>query len=212
MRVPVWYKKGRFFREVGMKKPVKIILGILVAIILGSGIGYGTAVWAFEAGATARDVINGPWRTNLGAGSEEASLYTRAWIAVHGLLALRSDETIYYGAYTDDDGKPLTGDNVYRIEGNAIDARWWSITLYGSDDFLIPNELNLYSYSGNTVAMDSNGKFTIYVSKAPKPGNWLPLGNEKKFGLSLRVYNPGESVRKNPATVQLPHIIREVNK
>ncbi len=195
-----------------MKKPVKIILGVLIALILGSGIGFGSAVWAFEGGANSGGVINGPWRTNLAAGSQQADLYTRTWIAVHGLLALNQSETIYYSAYTDDSGQLLSGDSVYRIEGKAPDARWWSITLYGTDDFLVPNDLNRYSYSGNSVTYDQNGKFTIYIAKTQKPGDWLPLGDQKRFALSLRLYNPGESIRKNPATVELPLIIREVGK
>ena len=195
-----------------MKKPVQIVLGILVALVLGSAIGIGSAIFVFEGGVNASGISNGAWRTNLAAGSQDADPYTRAWIAVHGLLALNRSETIYYSAYTDDSGQLFNGDYVYRIEGKAPDARWWSITLYGADDFLIPNDLNRYSYGGNSVTYDKDGKFTIYVSKAQKPGDWLPLGDQKKFALSLRLYNPGESVRKNPATVELPHITREVGK
>jgi hypothetical protein len=195
-----------------MKKPLKIILGILVALVLGSGIGYSSAILAYDRIADMRSVNNGPWQTNLSVGSEEASPYLRASIAEHGLLALNQSETIYFSAVKDESGHVFNGDNVYRIEGKAPDARWWSITAYGADDFLIPNELNRYSYSGNSVTYDKDGKFTIYLSKTPRPGNWLPLGNQKKFALSLRLYNPGESVRKNPAGVELPHIVSEVNK
>ena len=139
-------------------------------------------------------------------------MYTRAVVAVHGLFALNKSETIYYSVLTDDSGQKFSGDNVYRIEGKAPEARWWSITVYGADNFLIPNDLNRYSYSSNSVMYDQNGKFTIYISKNRKPGNWLPLGDRQKFLLSLRLYNPGESIRKNPATVELPHIIREGDK
>jgi hypothetical protein len=195
-----------------MKKPVKIVLGILVALVLGSVIGVGSAILAYDGIAGMRSVYNGPWQTNLAVGSEEASPYLRASVAVHGLLALNQSETIYYHAYGDESGKVFDGNNVYRIEGKAPDARWWSITLYGADDFLIPNELNRYSYSGNSVAYDKDGKFTIYLSKTRKPGDWLPLGDHNRFSLSLRLYNPGESVRKNPAGIELPHIVREVSK
>jgi hypothetical protein len=195
-----------------MTKPIRVILGILVALILGSGIGVGSAVLAYEVGGDIRDAANGPWRTNLGAGSEHADMYTRCWVAVHELLALRQDETIYYSASVDDGGQPLSGDNIYRIEGKAPDARWWSITAYGADDFLIPNDLNRYSYSGNNLSFDSSGKFVIFCSKTQHAGTWLPLGEQKKFTLFMRLYNPGDSIRKNPATVELPHITREVGK
>ncbi len=196
-----------------MKKQFKIILGILVALILGSVIGIGSAIWAYEKLANrGRYIKNGPWTTNLAVGSKKADIYVRAYVAVHGLLALNQTETIYYGARTDDKGEPLGGDKIYRIEGKAPKARWWSITVYGADNFLIPNELNRYSYNSNNVKYAKDGKFTIYLSKTRETGNWLPLGDQKKFELSLRLYNPAEFVRENPATVDLPHVIREERK
>lgn len=195
-----------------MKRPLKIITGIAIALIFGTALGIGSATLAYDNIASLRSINNGPWQTNLAVGSGEANLYLRASVAVHGLLALNQSETIYYHAYDDNSGKSFNGDNVYRIEGKAPDARWWSITVYGADDFLIPNESNRYSYSGNSVTYGPDGKFTIYLSKTQKPGNWLPLGEQKRFSLSLRLYNPGESVRKNPATVELPRITREESK
>jgi hypothetical protein len=194
-----------------MNKPVKIILGILVALILGSGIGIGSAVLAYESVGQSH-LKNGAWSTDLAKGSDKDDAYSRTHAAVHALLGLTQAEVIYYVAATDDSGKPLSGDGVYRVEGKAPEARWWSITAYGSDDYLIPNEYNRYSYSGNNVTYDSNGKFTFYISKAQKPGAWLPTGDQKKFILELRLYNPGDSVRMNPGTVELPHIIREETK
>ena len=195
-----------------MKKPVKIVLGALAAIVLGSAIGIGSALLTVKIGFSFGAVKNGPWQTNPTMGSRQASIYTRAIVAVHGLFALNQSETIYYSAMTDDSGQWFGGDNVYRIEGKALEARWWSITVYGVDNFLIPNDLNRYSYSGNSVTYDRNGKFTIYLSKTPKPGNWLPLGDRRRFLLSLRLYNPGESIRRDLATVELPHIIKEGGK
>ncbi|MFA5077883.1 MAG: DUF1214 domain-containing protein [Dehalococcoidia bacterium] len=195
-----------------MKKSVKILLGIVVALLLGGVIGIGSAVLAIERSAVSSSVINGPWRTNLATGSEQHDMYNRAWFAIHALLGLNQSESIYYFAYTDDSGERLNGDNVYRIEGNVPDARWWSITVYGEDDFLIPNEMNCYSYSGNSVTYDQDGKYTIYLSKNQKPGDWIPLGDQKSFSLALRLYNPGDSVRNNPATVDLPHVIEEAGK
>jgi hypothetical protein len=195
-----------------MNESVKMRLWVLSVILLGIVIGSGSAVLAFESTASASTFTNGPWRTDLTAGSQEADIYTRNRVAVHGLLALNPSEAIYFTARTDDGGQPLNSDNAYRIVGKAPDARWWSIAVYGVDDFLVDNELDRYSYTCNSVAYDSEGKFTIYVSKTQKSGNWLPLGNSKGFDLCLRLFNPGESVRKNPATAELPHIVREMGE
>jgi hypothetical protein len=192
-----------------MKKPLKYLLAAVVALIVGGAIGYFSPLRLPELIARSASVKNGPWFTNLTTGSTEANIYTRAWIAKHALLALTKSETLYYRAYSDDEGEPLIGTCDYRIEGKALDTRWWSITAYGADDFLILNEENRYSYSGSEVAHDADGRYRIYLSRTSKEGNWLPTGNEERFSLTLRLYNPGQTFYQNPATVELPHIIKE---
>jgi len=184
---------------------------ILLALLLGCAFGIWTALKAYKRVSRKSAIFNGPWSTNLASGSEKANPYTRAAVAETGILALRQSETIYYHANIDDAGNWLDGNNTYRIEGRKPDARWWSITLYGPDHFLIPNELNRYSYNMNNVEYDKNGIFTFYISNEPRESAWLPLNNSKRFGITLRLYNPGESIRNNPAGVELPHIIREGN-
>ena len=192
-----------------MNKTAKIIAGILIALIVGSAIGIGSAFAAVDAMANRFSIHNGPWQASLAAGSPQADPYTRASIAMHYLLALNQFEVIYYNAYKDDNGDPLQADCTYRIEGKTLDTRWWSITAYGADDFLIPNELNRYSYNMDNVKYDADNNFVIYLSKTPKTDDWLPLGDQKTFSLSLRLYNPGQLIRDNPAIVELPHIIKE---
>ena len=111
-----------------MKKPAQIILGILAVIVLGTAIGIGSAAVAMKMVYNIGTVKNGPWRTNLTAGSRQANMYTRAAIALFGLFALNQSETIYYSARADDSGQRFSGDHIYRIEGKAPEARWWSIT------------------------------------------------------------------------------------
>jgi len=193
-----------------MKKPLKIMLAVLAVLVIGGGIGYGTAVAAYESMYSRGTVRNGQWATNLAAGSAEASIYTRANIALHGLLALAKSETVYYQCLGDDKGEQLRSNCDYRIEGNAPDARWWSITAYGQDDFLIPNEQKRYSFNTNTVKLNLDGNYVIYLSGLPKEGNWLPSGTkDQKVALSLRLYNPGQPVYDNPGGIELPRITRE---
>ena len=182
---------------------------IMIALLLGPLAGYWTAVKAYKKLSAKASISNGPWATNLSNGSEQADPYTRVAVAVNGILALRQSETIYYSARRDDKGNWLDGNKVYRVEGKKPDARWWSITLYGTDYFLIPNELNRYSYNMNNVSYDQNGRFSFLISNSPQEGPWLPLNNNKRFTLTLRLYNPGDSVRSNPAGIELPHIIVE---
>jgi len=187
------------------------IVTSIVAVVVGGVVGYFSVNPMLRLITRLSTVKNGPWGTTLAAGSAAASPYLRAWIARHALLALRKEETIYFSAYTDDDGQPLRGDCNYRIEGRAPDARWWSITAYGEDDFLIPNEQGRYSWGSTEIALDEDGHFTIYLSRGPRPGNWLPTGEANRLCLSLRLYNPGAAYynRSSLKTVELPRIIRE---
>lgn len=188
-----------------MRKVLKILLSILVAIILGIG----SAFIGIRVIARGSAVKNGAWLTNLAVGSKEAGIYTRAAVAIAGLFALNQEETIYYRADSDDSGQPLHSGCDYRIDGRDIDTRWWSITVYGSDNFLIPNDKNRYAYNGRNVVRKTDGSYTIRLSSTPKEGNWLPTGNQDNFSLSLRLYNPAPVVYENPGTIRLPRITRE---
>lgn len=189
-------------------KTPRIILLVLAIVVIGVIIGLGSLVAGMAIVGLGSGINNGPWLTNLATGSENANPYLRAAIAVFGLLALNPSETMYFSATTDSSGSPLNGNCTYRIEGKAPDARWWSITVYGADGYLIPDSTR-YSYSLTDMSPDANGVYTIYLSKAQHSGNWLSLGNESTFHLSLRLYNPVQSVRNNPGTVELPRIIKE---
>ena len=110
---------------------------------------------------------------------------------------------------SDDDGRPLQSKCSYRIEGQDIATRWWSITVYGADHFLIANEKKRYSFNGQDVARAADGSYRIMMSSTAKTGNWLPTGNQEQLYLALRLYNPQPAVFENPAEVELPRIIRE---
>lgn len=193
-----------------MKKLIKFLVASLIVVIVGGAIGYSSALLSDELIVRQGAVKNGPWLTDLTIGSREAGMHLRFFIAKHTLLALAKSETIYYTASTDDAGEPLRSDCDYRIEGRPLDARWWSITVYGEDDFLIPNSRNRYSYTMNNLAYGADGSYRICLSRTPKEGNWLLTGDKlQNLSITLRLYNPGQAFYQNPGTVELPHIIKE---
>jgi len=135
----------------------------------------------------------------------------RARVAVAGLLALNRDEAAYFTASQDDAGDTLRAGCTYKIMGSDPPARWWSITLYGADNYLVANRQDRYSYGGDTVAREADGGFVIAVGPAETEGNWIPSGGQTNdtFSLTLRLYNPEERVARDPAGVLLPHIAKE---
>jgi hypothetical protein len=171
-------------------------------------VGAGSAWWVIGWGAEA-EIKNGPWEYNPLVGSVAADPYLRAQVARVGFLALNNSETIYFFATQDSAGNPLRCDQAYRVEGRDVDARWWSITAYAADDFLIPNEQNRYSYNMTNLERNAEGGYTIHVSRSTRPGNWIPTGDGQTFSLWLRLYNPSQAVRDHVRSIELPRIVKE---
>jgi len=175
----------------------------VIGVALGLALTWASVVRGILPGG----ISDGPWRTSLSIGSAGGDMRTRASVALHGLLALNRSETLYYTAQTDDAGNPLSGACAYRIAGHDPGARWWSITAYGPDDYLIANPAHRYSVSKNSVTRDKTGLFDASVSAAPEKTDWIPVA-AGAFSLTLRLYNPGASVATDPAHAALPKIER----
>ena len=184
---------------------IRLIISSLIAVALGLGSAY-YAVSKFTG--QAGEVQNGPWRSSLTAGGADADMYTRARVALFGLLALNKSETIYYTATSDSAGKAFNPACAYRIEGRDPDTRWWSLTAYGRDSYLIPNEGHRYAVSKNNVVRSTDGTFVVRLSTTPEAQNWIATSKDG-FDVTLRLYNPGPSVIASSATVELPSITKE---
>lgn len=184
-----------------MNTALKIIAVLVVGTVLGLAV-----TWAFVVhGAMPGGVSDGPWKTNLLIGSSGGDMKTRAAVAVHGLLALNRSETIYYTAAADSDRNALDGRCTYLISGRDPPTRWWSITAYAADDYLIANPAHRYSVSKNSVAHNASGEFVATASPKPVSHDWIALGGAP-FSLTLRLYNPDAAVARDPAHVALPAI------
>ena len=189
-----------------MKKSTFILL-ILIGLLCGWGIAYYRIHHWTGKDAT---IQNGCWKGNNLAEVGKNQLLT-ARIAAATLYALNPSEVIYLVAKEDSKGEKLSSENDYVIKGTPLDARYWSITLYGEDYFLVPNETNRFSYNLHNVKYESNSSFVINISSLKKEHNWLPSGDKGKFYLTIRMYHPQEHVYKNIESVQLP-IIEKVKR
>ncbi len=184
-----------------MKKSAVILL-ILIGLLVGSGIAYYRIHHWSDKDAT---IQNGCWKgQNLAEVGKNQLLTAR--IAVATLYALNPSEVIYLVAQKDSKGEELSSGNDYVIKGIPLDARYWSITLYGEDYFLVHNEADIFSYNLQNVKYESDSSFVINISSLKKEHNWLPSGEEGKFYLTIRMYHPQEHVYKNIQSVQLPTI------
>jgi hypothetical protein len=184
------------------------LAGVL-RVALGVVLGLASAALALRGTGLAGPVRAGAWSTSAVSGHVDADMYTRARVAVGGLLALSRAETMYYVARHDDSGAPLRAECRYRVEGVPPPARWWSITAYAGDYYLFPNPLDRYSLDGATAKLDAKGRFALVTGPAPTdPDFWLPTPGRGAFLLTFRLYNPAPGIVAAPGALAAPSITR----
>lgn len=182
---------------------------LMIGGVAGALIGSVAAVWSVRAGSLGAQNTIGVWQTGRDFGSVAASDYTRAVVALRGLLALPATEARYYTAATDDAGQPLRGNCTYRVTGGALPAKWWSLTLYDRTGYLVPNPANIYSVGSMRLSPAEATNWTVLIAPDRQPGRWLPTGTAAPFELTLRAYLPKDRGKGDFSAAQLPHIKRE---
>lgn len=182
--------------------------GLLVFLTIA--IGVGVAIYRIaDFEHSSAFFHNGGWM-----GSNKLSLgkdpLLTAQITVFALFALPSEEAIYLFAKRDEELQKLDAKNEYLLSGNVhqLKAKYWSITAYGKDLFLIPNQANRYSFSLSNLQTDSAGNFTIHIAYTQRNGNWLPAPKEGTFSLVLRIYKGEKTFVDSLSTTALPTINR----
>jgi hypothetical protein len=145
-------------------------------------------------------VVNG-WNTLTKTGIYGADYVDRAFVTAVGLGANRPQDAQY--PFTQAlAGQPLLGSNTYVLHfakgGTPPVGGFWSITMYDTNFFFVPNALNKQTVSErNPLKHNSDGSLDLYFShvkpaKVPQ-ANWLP-GPAGKFILMLRMYWPKAAV------------------
>jgi hypothetical protein len=154
------------------------------------------------------------WLVYTGLGTYGDEFLKRAYIAFSSLGANVDEEAIYPRTFTDDQGNQLNGKNKYILHFNEdqlppVEA-FWSVTMYGSDFYLVPNEINRYAIADYTQGLKYNddGSLDIFIQKdrpINNESNWLPAP-EGDFNLVLRMYQPAAKVVNG--TYQVPGVKR----
>lgn len=180
---------------------------ICVALGLIGGAAY--AVQLVRGGLNDGLVSSGPWETGKSFGTVDASTLTRAKVALSGLLALPAQEAMYFTATRDSNGRALDGRCTYDVRGGTLDGRWWSVTLYEGEGWLVKNAAKRWSIPASAVTTDAQGRWSFTVSPDTQSGSWLPTGSVEAFDLTLRLYHPSADIIKSPETAQMPAIDRK---
>ncbi len=126
----------------------------------------------------------------------------RAIVAQVGLGANQPEDAIYPMNLGDGEGRPLSGEHRYvmhfdKHELPPVNA-FWSVTLYDSEGFQVPNALNRFAVSSwMPFKYNNDGSLDLFFQNE-SPGkdleqNWLPAP-KGAFNLTLRLYAPKAEV------------------
>ena len=190
------------------------IVSAVVGLILGAGLGVGSALAA--AGIIGPGMRLGGaidvdgWTSDWTIGSEAANPWTRARVARHGLLALTKEEAVYFTRNTDDTGARLAEACTYRVSGGAHPAQWWSITLYDATSYLPRNTDGSLSFDLTDAAAAGNADdWSFLIAPLPADSEWVSSRGAGQFDLTLRLYKPSPELIANPeAMLAAPRIER----
>jgi hypothetical protein len=127
---------------------------------------------------------NGGWLTlSSRIGAYGTDYLLRAQLALLGIGANTPAEAVYPTALADSTGALLTGANSYRVvfrRGQLPPVRgFWSITMYDSDGFLVPNAAHRYSLGPTHPPLVRRGDGSVVIAiqrarPAEQDVNWLP--------------------------------------
>ena len=114
----------------------------------------------------------------------------------------RPQDAVYPLSQKDADGREYDGAKhkyVVRFEKGKLPPAeaFWSVTMYDSDFFFVPNPINRYDLAQrDKLVANADGSVDMYL-QAESPGvdkeaNWLPAP-KGKFVLVMRIYAPGKT-------------------
>ena len=186
----------------------KFFIYFFITILVATGLTYASFLIFEEVAYVKNDI----WRTLSSPGDKDRNMYTRVNVSQFGTFALAKPEAAYFHAFADIADEKLNSNCLYKVTGEDIDARWWALTVYDKDGFLIENTEKNYSFNSENINFNLDGGFEIYLTNNNQAiqdvasSNWLRSPLSGNFSVSLRIYLPGEEFFSNLRRVNLPII------
>lgn len=179
--------------------------GVLLA---GLAVGAASGWYTLQHGMVQGETYSG-WSGSKVTGSVDADPWTRARVAVSGLLALNKSQAIYFSRNTDDSGARLREDCRYRVTGGAMPARWWSITVYAADNYLPLSDDDALSFDQTEAQPAGKAEWTGILSpKQPEGEPWASTNKAGDFDITLRLYQPTPEAQQDYGSIPMPKVTK----
>lgn len=188
----------------------KLIFNLAVLVPAAVLLGLGTAWYMVQAGTRLSTRTIGPWVAWTGAGRPEAEPYTRAHIALNGVLPVSSTSEIAFRAKTDSDGGRLTSGCDYAVAMEDFEPQWWNLAVFDGSGALVANAAERYAFSSGSAMREPDGRTLIAVARDARPGNWLPSGRSNRIVLVLTIQDASwaAAIHNGGAPKVMPRIVR----
>ncbi|MCX5572183.1 DUF1214 domain-containing protein [Kaistia nematophila] len=187
---------------------MRLLINLAIAIAIAVIVGFGSAALVLDRERLFGAVTRGAWTAWPDTGSADADPYTAAMLARTGEVPLGAGEGLAFSADADGAGARLTGGCTYRITGQTPPARLWTLTVYDADGHLMDNPARRTAFHSREVLRHEDGSFTISVSRAAQPGNWLPVTTTEGIRLILRLYDTPLAGGARVGAVVMPEIAK----
>ena len=152
--------------------------------------------------------VRNSWARASTAGVYGRNWLTRTLVNDGGIWANTMEEVIYYKAFADPAGRPLSGDRTYTMHfpKDQLPAQYatyfWSvIAVDAAHRRVLPNPVKRYLLNKETnPEYGPDGSLTLYFADArPKEApdsNWLPTPKGTGYSLTFRFYRPKGAVEQ----------------
>ncbi|GGE36961.1 membrane protein [Agaricicola taiwanensis] len=182
---------------------MRYLLNLLIFFGLAGAIGLGLTGLAVNRNIMLGEVRVGPWVAFPSIGTSEPDPYARASIARRGRIPLAVGDGLEFSAATDSSGEPLRGTCRYAVEGASVPARYWTIAVQTTREFLPQARHALTSVE---LLRRENGNFIVNVANGAQAGNWIATPESGPFLLVLRLYDTPLAAGPSAGAVAFPQI------
>lgn len=146
------------------------------------------------------DVVVDGWRYSASDHGNYSTDYEyRAEVARSGLGANVVQDALYLNSASSIDAIKA---HTLRFEAGSLPPvhGFWSLTVYGSDFYLVPNKEKRYALGDRSMMQTGDdGSTTIYLHSVAAPNgifpqsNWLPTPSNGTYSLTLMMYWPANA-------------------
>ena len=174
---------------------MRILNSSTVFIALGLALGLGSAIQSLDGWGMQPVADNPGWKEWRLSVNDRLQPYALGHFLASGSVPTPIS-THYFARELDDDGNALRGDCNFVLEGPALQARWWSLSIQDASG-ASPHSI----LSAGKAVLDNNMQLRVTIALHPVPGNWLQPSDSGAFTLHYVVSEPEKGEILN-----LPHI------